>query len=122
VQFDTTSVATPAGGHHHAPEPFKVASKLATGLLAIVDTPAGERMRLTVARHAEGLLTSVNIKRPGGQVETLRLDPSAGDHHAFESTVAPAEPHEFEAELLLQAGEERDRLPFRMGEPEGHHH
>ena len=38
----------PASVHHHAPEPFKVASPLAAGRLEIVDTPKGERMRLTL--------------------------------------------------------------------------
>jgi cation diffusion facilitator family transporter len=35
-------------GHYHAPESFKLASTIATGLLLIVDTPKGERVRLTL--------------------------------------------------------------------------
>ena len=55
-------------------------------------------------------------------IEKLPLLAFADDHHALQSTVAPAEPHEFDAELVLTAGERREVLPFRMEEPEGHHH
>jgi hypothetical protein len=57
-----------------------------------------------------------------GSVERLPLLPSPTDHHALVSTNAPAEPHEFDATLKLMAGVEIDDLPFRMEEPEGHHH
>ena len=106
--------------HHHAPEPFGVNDALAFGLLEIVDTPSGERMRLTVERHAEGLVAMVIINRPAGP-ETLPLKPISGDHRCFESADAPAEPHEFAATLLLQAGDRTSRLPFKMLEPAGHH-
>jgi cation diffusion facilitator family transporter len=128
VQFDTASAAmstTRAGvahAHHHAPEPFVVDSPFAAGLLAIVDTPEGERMRLTVSRHVEDIGAVVKIRRPRGMIETLPLLPSATDHHSFQSSVAPAEPHEFDAELQLSSQGQRDVLSFRMTEPEGHHH
>ena len=125
VQFDTTGVVAVEGsahGHHHAPEPFKVDSPLAQGLLAIVDTPDGERIRLTVSAHAEALTAVVCIRRDGGTVERLPLLPTAGDHHVFQSENAPAEPHEFNADLQLSDGMRQERLPFRMEEPEGHHH
>lgn len=128
VQFDTASAAmstTRAGAahaHHHAPEPFVVDSPFAAGLLAIVDTPEGERIRLTVSRHVEGVGAVVKIRRPRGMIETLPLLPSATDHHSFQSSVAPAEPHEFDAELQLTSQGQRDVLSFRMTEPEGHHH
>ncbi|MFJ6322116.1 MULTISPECIES: cation diffusion facilitator family transporter [unclassified Rhizobium] len=128
IQFDTTG-ASPAEaadhsgqGHHHAPDPFTVNSPLATGLLEIVDTADGERMRLTISSHAHDLQAVVSIKRPGNVIETLRLLPSATDHHAMQSAEVPAEPHEFDAELRLTAGDKQDVLPFRMEEPEGHHH
>ncbi|MER9407896.1 cation diffusion facilitator family transporter [Mesorhizobium caraganae] len=107
--------------HHHAPEPFKVVCDLAEGTLEIVDTPAGERMRLTIDRHADDLAATVIIDRPEGP-ETLRLDPVADNHHRLESTVAPAEPHEFQARLILVAKGREQVLPFKMVEPEGHHH
>lgn len=100
------------GGHHHAPDPFRVDDALAIGLLEIVDTPNGERMRLTVERHVDGLMATVIINRPAGP-ETLPLVPASGDHHRFESMAAPAEPHEFTAALLLQAHGQQSRLPFR---------
>ena len=108
--------------HHHSPEPFTVRSALVDGLLEVIDTPNGERMRLTVNRHVEGLRAIVTIDRAGGMVETLMLTPVGGSQHAFISAVAPAEPHEFEAQLRLEAHDQRDVLPFRMVEPNGHRH
>ncbi|RUX25066.1 cation transporter [Mesorhizobium sp. M2A.F.Ca.ET.042.01.1.1] len=110
------------GGHHHAPDPFLVSGKLASGLLEIVDTPQGERMRLRLSRHAEGLQANVAIERAGGAVESLPLSPVGGDHHYLQSLVAPAEPHEFSARLQLAAGQDSEDLPFAMAEPERHHH
>jgi cation diffusion facilitator family transporter len=106
-------------GHHHAPDPFMVTCDLADGVLEIVDTPQGERMRLTIDRHAEGLTAMVVIDRPTGP-ETLFLMPVSGDHHRLQSMDAPAEPHEFDARLILHANGKSLDLPFRMTEPEGH--
>ena len=106
-------------GHHHAPDPFQVNCDLADGLLEIVDTPQGERMRLTIDRHAEGLTAMVVIDRHTGP-ETLFLMPDAGDHHRMQSSDAPSEPHEFNARLILQANGKALDLPFRMTEPEAH--
>lgn len=106
--------------HHHAPEAFKVPSALAEGLLEIIGTPAGERMRLTAERNAEGVQAVVDIDGGGGQVETLLLSPSPDNPRQFVSVGAPAEPHEFEAKLRLLAGGRQDVLPFRMFEPSGH--
>ncbi|MFJ7352756.1 cation diffusion facilitator family transporter [Phyllobacterium sp. NPDC097923] len=108
--------------HHHAPEPFQVKGKLANGLLEIVDTDAGERMRLRVSRHVEGMKATVRILRGHGIVETIPLIPLNDDHHILQSTVAPTEPHEFDAELRLSSNSMTEELPFRMVEPEGHHH
>lgn len=118
------ALATAHGGagHHHAPEPIRVDGKLATGHLQIVDTPAGERMRLTVSRRAGGLSAVVVIKRPGGKDETLPLLLSKQDHGSYMSSVAPAEPHEFDAILRITAADQEEALAFHMAEPEGHHH
>jgi cation diffusion facilitator family transporter len=114
-------VAGSSAHAHQAPEPFKVACDLATGLLEIVDTPSGERMRLTIDSHVDDLGATVAIDRREGP-ETLPLGPVAGDHHRLESSVAPAEPHEFEAKLILTAKGREQVLPFKMVEPEGHYH
>ena len=122
VRFDTSGIAPVSQPHHHAPEPFRVDCALAKGLLEIINTPAGERMRLTLDRHAEGLEALVTIARPGAADESLELSPVQGDHHAFLSGLALAEPHEFNAVLRLAAGGKTFNLPFDMMEPEGHHH
>lgn len=108
--------------HHHAPDPFRFTGELTEGMLEIVDTPEGERMRLTLGRHAPGLTATVEIERPGGGPESLRLDSVSGSHDRLQSSVAPAEPHEFTAALHLVVGERQEILPFRMVEPAGHHH
>lgn len=123
VQLDATGIVAAGDsdhGHHRAPESFKVVSPLAQGLLAIVDTPEGERMRLTVTSHAEALTAIVCIHRGRGTIERLPLLPN--DHHVFQSADAPAEPHEFDAELQLSAAGRQENLAFRMVEPEGHQH
>ena len=109
-------------GHHHAPEPFRFKGQLADGTLEIIDTPQGERMRLTLRDDAHGLSATVVIDRPGGATEGLPLREVAGDHHKLQSDVAPAEPHEFSASLILTAGGRDETLPFAMKEPPGHHH
>ncbi|MDB5525163.1 MAG: cation transporter [Rhizobium sp.] len=114
-------VAPEASGHHHAPDPFRVSGKLAQGLLEIVDTDAGERFRLRVSRHVEGLAATVAIQRPDS-VERHTLVPVDGDHHLLQSLEAPNEPHDFEAELLLTDTRQNERLPFKMLEPQGHNH
>jgi cation diffusion facilitator family transporter len=111
-----------APDHHHAPDPVRVSNRLADGLLQIVDTPEGERMRLRVSRHADGLRASVVIERPEGRTEVLELRPVGGDHHWLQSATAPEEPHEFAASLKLAAGNDNEDIAFAMVEPAGHQH
>lgn len=106
--------------HHQAPEAFKVVCSLAEGSLEIVDTPQGERMQLTLFRRAEGLQATVRINRPGSVQETLPFSLMTGNA-IYQSAVAPEEPHEFEAELQLLAGEQRETLCFQMKEPDHAH-
>jgi cation diffusion facilitator family transporter len=109
-------------GHHHAPEPFRFSGELAEGVLEIIDTAEGERMRLSLGRHAPQLSATVIIARSAGNSEALRLVTVSNDHHTLQSVVAPAEPHEFTGVLYLTAGGRQESLPFRMSEPAGHHH
>ena len=103
--------------HHHAPEPFIVAGSLADGTLAIVDTVEGERFRLMADRPTVGLQAKVVIHREGGALETLELRPLADAPGQLQSLVAPAEPHEFTAELQLKLGDRSETLAFAMAEP-----
>lgn len=72
----------------------------------IMDTDDGECMRLRVSRDVEAM-------------PPISLN---DDHHILQSTVAPTEPHEFDAELRLISQSMTEELSFRMVEPEGHHH
>jgi hypothetical protein len=112
----------PSHGHHHAPEPIPVRTQEADGLLEIVDTPGGERMRLTLSRTTPDLEATVVIRRPGNVDEILDLAPVTGDRGVLQSSVAPAEPHEFDAELRLSTSGTVQAVPFRMVEPPDHHH
>lgn len=123
IRFARVNEGTEAvsnSSHHHAPDPFIVRGDLATGVLEIVDTPAGERMRLTTTSCAKALSARVLIDRLG-VVEVLPLDLVPGSAGTFMSAVAPAEPHEFNATLRLVSEKVREELAFRMEEPEGHH-
>ena len=77
-------------------------------------------MQLTLSRRAEGLQATVSIKRPGSAQETLLLSLMT-ENAIYQSAVAPEEPHEFEAELQLLAGEQRETLCFQMKEPDHAH-
>jgi hypothetical protein len=109
-------------GHHHAPEPVKVSIPEAEGLLEIVDTQDGERMRLTLSRKAAGLEATVVIRRPGSVDEILGLTSLADDPKTLQSSIAPAEPHEFDAELRLSTNGMVKAVPLRMVEPHDRHH
>ena len=113
--------ASPGSGHSHAPDPFRVSGRIASGLLQIVDTDLGERFELRVSRHAETMQAEVVIQRAGNQEERLALHPVDGNHHLLRSTLAPAEPHEFNATLLLTDRDSQEVLPFRMVEPHHDH-
>lgn len=107
-------------GHHHAPDPFVFECDLASGVLGIVDTAVGERMQLTLNSQTEGLRAEVYIKR-GERPEQLKLSASSEGGQILQSSLSPAEPHEFEAQLVLMLGRRRRVLPFSMNEREGHH-
>jgi nickel/cobalt exporter len=104
--------------HHHAPEPVKVVSSILNGLLEIIDTPLGERMRFTSASVLNSQELTVEIGRDAGH-EVLHLEQSPDDPKIYLSMEVPQEPHEFSATLRLV---EKDRFEFKMSEPEGHHH
>jgi hypothetical protein len=61
------------------------------------------------------------IARPGRD-ETLPLLPRSGSPHVLISADAPAEPHEFDARLVVRADGREEALPFRMVEPADHVH
>ncbi len=111
------NVASHAG--HHAPNPVAVRGELAEGLMEIIDTPQGERLRFTSSRPTPGLDAVATIQRDRPQGEVLELIEQAGGVQ-FLSSDAPEEPHEFNAVLRLQLDGRAEALPFQMAEPEGH--
>lgn len=61
------------------------------------------------------------IDRPGGP-EILPLSTLEGQGGVLMSHVAPAEPHEFNASLVLHVAGRGESLAFRMVEPADHPH
>ena len=122
VRFDAAAAESSAAhhDHHHAPNPFEVVDDLALGVLEIIDTEAGERMRFSTSRAAKGLRAVVTISREAGP-ERLPLRPVDGMPGKFITDVAPTEPHEFDAVLTLSAGTATSALPFHMSEPVHQH-
>jgi hypothetical protein len=113
--------ATGASPHSHAPNPVPVRGELAAGIVEIVDTPQGERMRFTADDASSGLRAEVRIARAKGALETLSLSATTDAPNVFWSHAAPEEPHEFEAQLILRAVDRSEILPFRMIEPAHRH-
>ncbi len=111
--------APPHTGHHHGPAPLALGGELAQGVVEIVDTPSGERLRFTSSQPSPGLIAIATIKRNGSQDEVLELI-DVQDGTQFLSKIAPGEPHEFDAVLRLQVSGRSEALPFHMVEPEGH--
>ncbi len=102
--------------HQHAPNPVAVQSSELNGVIEIIDTPLGERMRYTSnTALAAGELT-IQIQRENG-FENLSLEKSPENSLVYLSIEVPGEPHEFKATLKL-AG--RDSFAFEMFEPSEH--
>lgn len=104
---------------HHAPDPVRIDRTIAAGEVSIVNTDAGERMQLALSGSVVGLRAIVEIDRPEG-IERLPLSPLPDQPMLLRSAQAPAEPHEFDARLILSLGEREQHNDFRMTEPEGH--
>ena len=111
-----THVAT----HRHASAPAQVNGRLAEGVVEIVDTPEGKRMRFSASRPVSGLDVSVDIQREDGRIEPLRLAASFQNASEFLNTAPPEEPRKFDARLRLQGANDSEVLPFQFVEP-GHH-
>ncbi len=108
-------------GHHHAPAPVAVSGKLAAGVVEIIQTAAGERLRFTASQVLPELKVTAVIDRGAQRIETLELVAAAGSPTQFLSNVAPQEPHEFRARLRLQLRGVAEDLAFRVVEPPDHH-
>ena len=106
--------------HQHASEPFRFSGDSATGSLAIVDAPEGERFRLEISSTAPISGATVRIIRPNNVVEEhiLAQQPDG----VWMSEKSPDEPHEFDALLEIEADGRRQELVFHMVEPHGHDH
>jgi nickel/cobalt exporter len=106
--------------HHHAPDPVSIDGKSLKGLIEIIDTPLGERMRFSVSKELAVSELIVEIDRDGGSIERLFLAVSPENPKLYLSTAVPGEPHEFSARILSR--DLNDAVSFSVKEPEDHHH
>jgi nickel/cobalt exporter len=108
--------------HHHAPDPVTISGQSINGLLEIVDSPLGERMKFIAKPGAPLTELRVEIDRDAGRIEYLTLSKSPDSSSVYLSAEVPGEPHQFSARVISIASGES--IPFSMQEPEGHgdHH
>ena len=106
--------------HHHAPEPVLIFGVSINGLVEIVETPLGERMRFASSQVSLDDEFIVQIDREGGQIEQLSLTKSPENSNVYLSSTVPGEPHEFSASIVSKSS--GDSVSFSMKEPEGHDH
>ncbi|MHB0953947.1 MAG: cation diffusion facilitator family transporter [Allorhizobium sp.] len=121
-ELEPIATPVPTQGHHHAPDPFRFDGEFAKGVLEIIDTADGERMRLSLSSAVDGLRATVSIDRLEGKFEILSFETVTTDPHVLLSVQTPAEPHEFTADLQLALADRQQKLVFEMVEPAGHHH
>lgn len=105
--------------HHHAPDPIHIKCHDTQGVLEIIDTPQGERMRYVASNISPDVKIRVIINRSEG-LEVLELQPTSSANE-WMSLVAPNEPHEFSAEFEVSKGELREVILFEMHEPHHDH-
>lgn len=105
--------------HHHAPEPVLIDADSIKGLLEIVDTPLGERVRFTSRQASPDDELSIEIDRDYGKTERLSLPRNPANPNIFVSTTVPGEPHGFSARIISKST--GDSFSFYMTEPDGHH-
>lgn len=106
--------------HHHAPDPIHIKCKDTQGVLEIIDTSNGERIRYVASNISPDIKIRVIINRSEG-LEVLELQPTSNTNE-WMSEVAPNEPHEFSAEFEVSCGKSREVILFEMHEPDDHHH
>ena len=93
---------------------------MTNGLLEIIDTSEGERMKFTSEKSQEKLSLRVIINR-SESLEVLVLKQSYPGSKEYLSEVAPNEPHEFSAEFEMTIDNQKNVMSFEMHEPHDHH-
>ena len=106
--------------HHHAPEPIRISNVMTNGLLQIIDTSEGERMKFTAEKSQENLSLRVIINR-SESLEVLVLKQTYPGSKEYLSEAAPNEPHEFSAEFEMGLDNRKNVMTFEMHEPQDHH-
>lgn len=104
--------------HHHAPDPIHMKCKDTQGVLEIIDTSEGERMRYIANSISPDVKLRVVINR-SEQLEVLELNKTANKNE-WMSSIAPNEPHEFSAEFEISKNDSREVILFKMHEPHSH--
>ena len=90
------------------PSVVRVRGELAEGIFEIIASPDGATFALHSQPVACWRKVVAMINRPGGCVENLTLVPQAGTKAILVSSLAPAEPHKFDARLQVRVGSRGD--------------
>lgn len=119
VQRRVLQIATQA---HRPPGSARVPTGWGEVLIEIIGTPKGERVRMTMPKGAPAVTATVSIDRGADGIEGLPLQPNPMRWGVYLSTVAPAEPHEFDATLSVNAPDRREDATFHIHEAHDHAH
>lgn len=104
--------------HHGAPDPVMVTTRSANGILEMINTDDGEKIRFTSESDVADLDVRILITRPT-EIEVLEFRRESP--RSFVSVQIPQEPHEFSAEAEFMRAGEREIFPFAMHEPHDHY-
>ena len=107
---------------HHASDPQPIKGRDLVGVIEIVETPIGERLRFAASRVLKLRNLEARICRPGGRLEILGMIQSPLAPKIYMSNASPEEPHEFAASLHAETDAGADSAVFEMREPKGHGH
>lgn len=107
--------------HRHAATAVHLHGKSVQGFVEIVDTPGGERIRLSLEDKCPDAVYHIEIYRNDSRTEMLALRVDSTNPMIFESESAPREPHEFDALLVVENDGEREAIAFVMHEPDHDH-
>ncbi len=100
--------------HHHShAEPILITNSLISGILEIINTNEGKRIKFTSKKEIQNLNFKVIINRPEG-LEVLKLNKL--NSLEYLSDIAPSEPHEFSAEFEISQENKNEIIPFEMHE------
>lgn len=116
----SSRLVAPIHSHSHAPVPVPVLTHAGKGSVSIVNLLEGKKFRVELSSSHPDAALRIEIQRKNS-IETHQLQRTAPGKSVFISLTTPAEPHEFEATLFIDAPTQNESISFRMSEPDHDH-